>query len=555
MVDASERIVVPMTRLVGVYVRLSKHDVEQASIGRQERLCRQIAEARGWPVVAVYVDEDRSAYRAGVTREGYERLLGDAVGRRFDSILVWRLDRLVRSPAEFERLWSTCRANGVALVSATEPVDSTDPVGVAVIRLLVTFAGLESDVKSIRLKAKNREIAEAGLPPSGPRRFGHTAGFTGLVEHEATLIREAASQVLEGESTAAIIRDWAARGVVGIAGRPWSPSGLRSMLRSRRLVGERTYRGEVVANRCWPAILDEVTAAQVRNCLAGRPGGAQRRPSPSLLQGRVRCGLCGTPMHSRGRRDTPCYVCPPPRGCGRVSIDRPALDEWAKATVLARLAGRSPDNHRTAVDRRGADEAVRALDAQAGRLEELNRRYYVTAEITYPEWVRARDDLLAVTEKALTTIIPPGFPPGRPLADAAQVWDELTSTAQRGVIGTELAWVTIAPAPARNGVWYPARIHPRWHRPAPAHIETQMSEVPRRLNHDRRVAQELSNAEAAAYLGMGPTVLNRLVTEGHLDAVERNGRRRFTVPAVRSCIERCRIQPSTAPSSASIGSG
>ncbi len=239
----------------------------------------------------------------------------------------------------------------------------------------------------------------------------------------------------------------------------------------------------------------------------------------------------------------------------QLSIDRLALDDWAKTAVLARLTARAPHNNRIAVDRRSADNVVRALDGQSDRLRELNRRYYVTAEITYPEWVRARDDLLAVTGAALAGTIPPGFPPGRPLAAAAELWDQLPPATQRGVIGTELAWVTIAPAPARNGGWYPARIHPRWHRAGPAHIGPEMAEVPRRLNRDRRVAQELSNAEAAAYLGIGPRVLNRLVTEGHLDAVERNGRRRFTVPAVRSCIERCRIQPSTAPSSVSIGSG
>jgi DNA invertase Pin-like site-specific DNA recombinase len=164
-------------------------------------------------VVEVYADEDRSAYRPGVSRESYERLLRDAVSHRFDAILVWRLDRLARSPSDFERLWSLCRTSGVALVSATEPVDSSDPVGVAVIRLLVTFAGLESDVRSIRLKAKNREVAEAGLAPWGPRRFRYSAGFTEVVEEEAALIREAAHRVLHGESPTAITREWRARGV------------------------------------------------------------------------------------------------------------------------------------------------------------------------------------------------------------------------------------------------------------------------------------------------------------------------------------------------------
>lgn len=324
------------------------------------------------------------------------------------------------------------------------------------------------------------------------------------------------------------------------------PHGVRSMLPSRRLVGERTYRGEVVATGCWPQILDNLTAAQVRNQLAGQPGGAQRRPSPSLLQGRVRCGRCGTPMHSRGRQDLPRYVCPPPRGCGRISIDRPALDAWAKAAVLARLEARAPANHRMAADRRLADSViVQCLDDQTGRLEELNRRYYVTAELTYPEWVRARDALLATTEEAVTAVGPQeslrGFPPGRRLAEAGHLWDQLSPGARRGVIGTELAWVRIAPARAHNGVWYPDRIQPHWHRPAPAGTAMD-SGRPRRLR-GRRDTEALSAAAAGRSLGVGETVIRRLVAAGAL--VPTDGQpRRFTPAALDACIENSRIQSS-----------
>lgn len=97
-----------MGRLVGVYVRISRDDVgEQTSTARQERLCCRYAAEQGWEVVEVFADVDRSAYLPGVVREGYERLLAAASGRRVDAVLVWRLDRLVRSPAEFERLWAT----------------------------------------------------------------------------------------------------------------------------------------------------------------------------------------------------------------------------------------------------------------------------------------------------------------------------------------------------------------------------------------------------------------------------------------------------------------
>lgn len=544
-----------MPHLVAIYARISKDDVgDQTSTARQIRLCRQEATQRGWQVVEVYEDVDRSAFTPGVVREGYERLLDGAAARRIDSILVWRLDRLVRSPAEFERLWAVCQRSGVDLVSATEPVDSSDPIGVAIIRLLVTFAGLESEVKSIRLQAKNRELAESGRPPSGRRRYGYSADFNTIVPAEAALLREAAERVLDGESPVAITRDWRARGVLGITGRPWTPTGLRSTLSSRRLVGERVYKGEVVAQDCWPAILDPLTAAEVRSRLASQPGGGQRRPGASLLQGRVRCGCCRTPMLLKGPKDDKRYGCPSPRGCGAVSIHRTALDTWVTTKVLARLEAREPaKNHRLRADRRQVDQLVRSLDASGEQLRELNRRYFVTAELSYPEWVQARDGLLLGTERSTARLLvgrpPRGFPPGRRLGEARQLWNELSLPTRRALIGRELAWVTIHPSPSRNGVWSPERIEPNWLLPTPPNLAADDEPSwPRRLGSQwlyppgqppvpqpavtdpdalRKLDRPLSGAEACVLSGLSPTGLRNHVQSGRLASQEIDGRRTY----------------------------
>ena len=68
-------------------------------------------------------------------------------------MVVWKLDRLVRRPSEFESFWEACEAAGVALVSATEPVDTSHELGLALVRILVTFASLESATISLRSKA------------------------------------------------------------------------------------------------------------------------------------------------------------------------------------------------------------------------------------------------------------------------------------------------------------------------------------------------------------------------------------------------------------------
>src|SRR4051794_8357778 len=134
-----------MTPRLGIYTRISQADAEtQTATVRQEDACRRYALIRGWEVAGVYEDIDMSAYQRGVVRPAYEQLLAEVAARRIDGVLVWKLDRLVRRPAEFERFWSACEAAGGLVVSATEPIDTSSDLGLAIVRILVTFASLES---------------------------------------------------------------------------------------------------------------------------------------------------------------------------------------------------------------------------------------------------------------------------------------------------------------------------------------------------------------------------------------------------------------------------
>ena len=101
----------------------------------------------------VFCDVDLSAFDRKVSRPAYEALLHRVAVRGVDAVVVWRLDRLMRRSAEFERAWEILERAGVALISVTEPIDTSTATGLAVVRLLVTFAGLESTVKSQRVSA------------------------------------------------------------------------------------------------------------------------------------------------------------------------------------------------------------------------------------------------------------------------------------------------------------------------------------------------------------------------------------------------------------------
>jgi len=266
-----------MTNEVAIYTRVSREDLEEpASTRRQERACRNFVEAKGWQVADIWEDVDVSAYERGVRRPAFEDLMKVVAGAKVNGVVVWKLDRLVRRVADFERFWTRCDRAGVFLASATEPIDSTSEMGLAVIRILVTFANVESTSIGLRLRARMEEKARAGIPLGRGRFFGLKASWTEVIEDEAELIREAARRFLGGESLVAIAADWRGRGLCPPNGGDWDRAKLQRILASSQVVGDNSFSGEVVKSDCFPAVLDRLTGAQIRARL--RETNAKRRP-------------------------------------------------------------------------------------------------------------------------------------------------------------------------------------------------------------------------------------------------------------------------------------
>src|SRR4051812_36982565 len=101
---------------VALYTRLSKDDTGlQTATGRQEKACRLYAELRDWNVVEVFEDVDLSAYKPSVVRPAFEQLQRTVAAGTVAGVLVWKLDRLVRRPSDFERFWQRCEHSGAFL--------------------------------------------------------------------------------------------------------------------------------------------------------------------------------------------------------------------------------------------------------------------------------------------------------------------------------------------------------------------------------------------------------------------------------------------------------
>ncbi|WHM36946.1 recombinase family protein [Streptomyces sp. BPTC-684] len=406
-----------MTRRAGIYVRISQ-DRGGAGLGvaRQEEDCRALCARKGWDVVAVYPDNDVSAY-SGAPRPKWQELLGDINGGVVDAVVCWHVDRLTRSPRELEDVIDLADRCGLELATVTGEIDLATPTGRMIARMLGAAARHEAEHKSERQKRQRRQAAEAGKVAGGGKRpFGYEDDRMTIREKEAKYIREGVRRVLANESLASICRDWQERKIVSVAGKSWKPSGLRRLLASARISGRREHTprsswestkpllGEIVADAVWPGIISHEDSDRVRRVLSDPARrttveGSTRRSY--LLSGVLRCGKpkadgkpCGWGMIGRPRSGVRRYVCPNTPGtdaCAGTATNTERTDDHIRDMVLAALESGALMERLRGQDTAGNDlyDEIRTDEQE---LEELARDMG-ERRISRKEWMIAREPI------------------------------------------------------------------------------------------------------------------------------------------------------------------
>lgn len=423
---------------VDLYTRLSRVEKEQTATVRQEADCRTFCTLREWEIGTVLSDVDFSAYQRDVVRPDYERLLERIRTGETDGVVVWKLDRLVRRSAEFERFWSICETAGAFVASATEPIDTRSEIGMMVVRILVAFAQLESATMSLRIRRAKEQRAKDGIA-QGRRPYGLSMDRTRIVEAEAMVIREAADRLIAGATLRSIVLDLNRRGIPTATGGRWKQATIRGMLLRSTTVGDLTWHGDVVSPDAFPAILDRETQDRVALILFD-PARRQTARSGSLLGGLVRCGGCGAPMmHGTGTDHKGRYYCPSaPQGCNSNSMHSAVLDGWVTEAVLDYLRHWQPEQPDTRAERK----ATARLDEVARALAELGEDYYVKRAISRATFERAHATL-EDEQRALQRHRPRKL--RVVVGDPEGAWLSATLDLRRQVIADAVARVTVMP--------------------------------------------------------------------------------------------------------------
>jgi DNA invertase Pin-like site-specific DNA recombinase len=169
---------------VAIYARVSTLD--QHTDNQLQEL-RRYAEARGWSIYQEYVDSGISG--AKESRPALDRMIKDARRRRFDAVLVWRLDRLGRNLRHLILLLDDLHALGVAFVSLAEGIDATTPAGKLQLHILGAIAEFERGRIQERVRAGLARARAQGKRLGRPRRAPlHTSLPAGLTVRAAAVV-------------------------------------------------------------------------------------------------------------------------------------------------------------------------------------------------------------------------------------------------------------------------------------------------------------------------------------------------------------------------------
>jgi site-specific DNA recombinase len=453
-----------MGHRAAIYSRISEDRTGAGvKVEDQERDCRALAERLGLAVAdgLVFADNDLTAHRAKKTRPGYQQLLAAIRSGQVDAVICTHADRLHRSVKELEGYIDACGDIPTYQVMAA-PLDLATASGKRNARLAAVIAEGEVDQMIERMRAARVHKTSRGEWTGGKRPFGYAADGVTVDPVEADALQWAAVQVLAGTSLRAIARELNTRGIRTSTGRQWDPRTLGRVLRRPRNAGLSVYRGEVIADATWPAILEPDTWRGVCAVL-GDPGRRANpgRPPRWLLVNLARCGVCGQLVISKARAHPTMvvYTC---SASAHLSRNAAEVDRFVEAVILERLS-RPDARELLAPDRRADTAALHLRDsALAERLVELGR-LYGDGTIDAPQLQAATAAIRSQREQITAELAAASR--GSVLAgvadapDPAKVWAGLDLSRRRAIIDT-LATVTILPTRrGRRPGWQPGQTY------------------------------------------------------------------------------------------------
>jgi site-specific DNA recombinase len=253
----------------------------------------------GWRLLPTQYN-DGGFSGGSLNRPALQKLLSDIRDRRIDIVVVYKVDRLTRSLADFAKLVELFDANEVSFVSVTQAFNTTTSMGRLTLNVLLSFAQFEREVTGERIRDKVAASKRKGMRMGGPVPLGYDVKDKKLIinPEEAEPVRTIFRQYLKLKSITKLADDLSRRNI--LTKRAVRPNGsirggicftkgpLAYLLKNRVYIGDVVHKGRHYTGE-HPAILDLPLFEAVQQVLTGQAQSRQhgRINTPSLLAGKI----------------------------------------------------------------------------------------------------------------------------------------------------------------------------------------------------------------------------------------------------------------------------
>ncbi len=288
-----------------IYTRKSTEhnlDLEFNSLDAQREACEAYIKSQaheGWRLINGHYD-DGAFSGASLDRPALQALLTGVRAGQADVIVVYKVDRLTRSLADFAKLVELFDQHSVSFVSVTQSFNTTSSMGRLTLNVLLSFAQFEREVIGERVRDKIAASKRKGIWAGGPVPLGYrcTGKKPVIVPEEADTVRLIFTRYLDLGSLGALIAELDRRGIRTKGscladGRVrghirFGAGALGYLLKNRFYIGEVVYCGEVHRGEQEPIVgrelFEAVQAQLAANAVARR---VRLKSSPALLTGRI----------------------------------------------------------------------------------------------------------------------------------------------------------------------------------------------------------------------------------------------------------------------------
>src|SRR6267154_5305602 len=288
-----------------IYTRKStEHGLEQEfnSLDAQREACEAYIKSQasqGWKALPQHYDDP--AYSGGnLDRPALKKLLSDIEASRIDVVVVYKIDRLTRSLADFAKLVEAFDARSISFVAVTQQFNTTTSMGRLTLNVLLSFAQFERELSAERVRDKVAASRRKGKWTGGTVPLGYEAKNKKLIVNkpEAETVRTIFRLYLEQRSFSKLVAELDRHKIVTKrretkvakynGGIPFTYGPLAYFLKNRIYIGETHHAGKWFKGE-HEAILDRPTFERVQELLKSNTVKRRTKFSESgaLLQGKL----------------------------------------------------------------------------------------------------------------------------------------------------------------------------------------------------------------------------------------------------------------------------